>query len=138
MKQLIVILTLLCPLTASSSNRDLFTAFYPAPIVAKTLETFQVPTDTRPAIIDQLTTHELDVIYSVEQIAEAKEPNPLQTGDQSAVVELFNHAVLQVFTDVLKSNGVTDEEEIHAMLSDIHRQKTDRFRTCMETLPDSF
>lgn len=116
----------------SDTSMELFIAFFPRPFVADTLEKFNVPSEKRAAIQEQLTHHELDIISIVEAKAAKMNPNPLNQPDQQEqVIQLFDDAVSQVFTQVLEKNGVSDQEKIMEMLEDIHRQKAERFRRCM-------
>lgn len=141
MKQFLLHLTLVCAamnLHGEDCNRDLFTAFYPAPLVAKTLERFDVPSEIHDAIIDGLNVHEVDVVLRVEQNAEKMNPNPLQEGNQQEIIGLFDRTVFEIFTYVLNNHGITNEQKISQMMSDILQQKADRFRECMESMPQTF
>lgn len=116
----------------SDTSMELFISFFPGPFVSATLEKFNVPEDKHSAIQEQLTHHELDIISIVEAKAAKMTPNPLNQPDQQEqVIQLFDDAVSQVFTQVLEKNGVSDHEKIMEMLEDIHRQKAERFRRCM-------
>lgn len=117
---------------AIDCSRDLFVAFFPGPFVKNTLEKFEVPQDKRAAIQEQLSHHELDIVSIVEAKASKMNPNPLnQPGHEVEVVQLFEEAVMQTFTQVMVKNGIEDQEIIMEMLEDIHRQKAERFRKCM-------
>lgn len=113
-------------------SQELFVAFFPPAFVSETLTTFQIPQEKHEAIIRELADQELDVIPLVEMKAAAMNPNPLNQPDQQdIVIGLFEEVVVDVFTNVLTDNGVSDQQVIHEMLEDIHRQKAERFRQCM-------
>lgn len=112
--------------------QELFVAFFPKPFVAQTLAKFNVPEQNRAAIINELADQELDVIPLVEKIAATMSPNPLSQPDQQdVVIQLFEEVVFNIFTNVLTSNGIQDQQIIAEMLEDIHQQKAERFRKCM-------
>jgi hypothetical protein len=114
-------------------SREVFTAFYPPVFVSKTLEAFGIPEEKRLEIIGELKARESEIVSLVEKNAETIEPNPLyQSNQQKTVVNLFDKAVLTVFSEVMNKNGVDDQGKIVTMMQDVHRQKADRFKECME------
>lgn len=132
-------LSLIAPLPSQAAEpsceapcpMELFVAFFPPPFVRTTLAKFGVPQGKRLDIQQQLTHHELDINSIVEAKAAKMNPNPLNQPDQQEiVVKLFDDAVLQVFTQVMNDNGITDDNQIAEMLADIHRQKAERFKQC--------
>lgn len=116
----------------TNCTMELFIAFFPPPFVGETLEAFQIDSDKRLTIIQQLSHHELDINSIVDSKAAKMTPNPLNQPDrQEDVIKLFDEAVLQVFTQVMNDNGITDKDQIAKMLEQIQKRKADHFRTCM-------
>ncbi|MEI8365263.1 MAG: hypothetical protein WCF65_02495 [Parachlamydiaceae bacterium] len=128
-----------CGVFADASNpiedcaKELLLSYFPAPIVNETLKRFDVPQDKWDAISKSLASKDKDVVKTVEQKASTMNPNPLKDPQQrQAAVKLFRDTLLQVFSDAMKENGVTDSSKFQAMLDDIQQQKAKMFAMCME------
>ena len=114
-------------------SKELLLAYFPETFVTETLKKFNVPQDKWSGIIKELNTKDKDVIKTVEQKASQIDPNPLKDPQQrQAAVKIFRETLLQIFGDVLKANGITDQKHIQSMLDDIQQQKAKRFAQCME------
>ena len=106
---------------------------FPAPIVNETLKRFNVPQDKWAGITKSLSNKDKEVVKIVEGKAAGMNPNPLKDPQQrQGAVKLFRETLLQVFTDALKENGLTDTDKFQAMLDDIQQQKAKKFAMCME------
>lgn len=112
--------------------RELLLAYFPEPFVKETLKKFNVPQDKWEAIQKQLADKDKDVIKTVEKRAAQLDTNPLE--DRQTAVKLFKETLLQVFTDVMKDNGITDTAQIEMMLKDVNQQKAQRFAKCMQKI----
>lgn len=123
------------PATSATDDcaKELLLSYFPAPIVNETLKRFDVPKDKWDGIAKSLASKDKDVVKTVEQKASAMNPNPLKDPQQrQAAVKLFRDTLLQVFTDAMKDNGITDTSKFQAMLDDIQQQKAKMFAMCME------
>ena len=121
------------PSTADDCARELLLSYFPAPIVNETLKRFNIPQDKWDQISKSLASKDKDVVKTVEQKASTMNPNPLKDPQQrQAAVKLFRDTLLQVFSDAMKENGVTDADKYQAMLDDIQQQKAKMFAMCME------
>lgn len=113
--------------------RELLLSYFPEPMVKETLKKFQVPEDKWAGITKSLSVKEKDVIKRVEKKASEMTPNPLKDPQQrQAAVKLFRDTLLEVFSEAMKDNGVTDTSKFQAMLDDIQQQKAKKFAMCME------
>lgn len=113
--------------------KDLLLSYFPEPIVTETLKKFDVPQDKWAGINKSLASKDKEIVKLVEQKAAAMNPNPLKDPQQrQAAVKLFRETLLQVFTDAMKDNDVTDTSKLQAMLDDIQQQKAKKFAMCME------
>lgn len=121
------------PAVADECAKELLLSYFPEPIVTETLKRFAIPQDKVNGIVKSLSSKDKDVVRLVEEKAAAMNPNPLKDPQQrQAAVKLFRDTLLQVFTDGLKENGVTDTSKFQAMLDDIQQQKAKKFAMCME------
>lgn len=118
---------------ADECSKELLLAYFPEPFVKETLKKHNVPQDQWDAIQKELSSKDKDVIKTVEQKAAKMDPNPLKDPQaRQAAIKLFRETLYQVFADVLKAHGVTDEKQIQAMLDDVQQQKAQRFAKCMQ------
>lgn len=121
------------PAGVDECARELLLSYFPEPIVIDTLKRFSVPQEKWSGITATLSNKDKEVVKIVEQKAASMSPNPLKDPQQrQAAVKLFRETLLQVFSDALKENGITDESNFQAMLDDIQQQKAKKFAMCME------
>lgn len=121
------------PTAADECAKELLLSYFPEPIVTDTLKRFSVPQDKWVGIAKSLSNKDKEVVKIVEQKASTMNPNPLKDPQQrQAAVKLFRETLLQVFSDALKENGMTDTSKFQAMLDDIQQQKAKKFAMCME------
>lgn len=114
-------------------SKELLLAYFPESFVNETLKKYNVPQDQWAAINKDLEAKDKDVIGMVENKASKIDPNPLKDPQQRQVaVKLFRETLLEVFSGVMKSHGISDESQIQAMLDDVQKQKANRFVQCME------
>lgn len=117
-------------------SKDLILAFFPESFVKITLEKFKVPKDKWDAIATDLAAKDKDVIRAVEEKADKMNPNPLKDPTKQAeAVKIFRDTLLEMFSGVLKKNGVTDDKQIQDMLDDVQAQKAKRFSECFPQHP---
>lgn len=113
--------------------KELLLSYFPEPIVKETLKRFSIPDDKVAGIVKSLSNKDKDVVKVVEEKAKAMNPNPLKDPQQrAAAVKLFRETLLQVFTEALQENGITDTSKFQAMLDDIQQQKAKKFAMCMD------
>lgn len=114
-------------------SRELLLSYFPESFVVDTLKKYNVPQDKWDAINKQLASKDKDVVRIVEEKAAQSDPNPLKDSRlRQQAVKLFRDTLFDVFSSVMKANGVTDDKQIQAMLDDIQQQKAVRFAKCME------
>lgn len=124
-----------CATAADECSKELLLDYFPKQFVQETLKKFNVPQDKWDAITSSLAAKDKDVVKIVEDKASKLNPNPLKDRDpqqRQIAVKLFRETLLQVFSDALQSNGVTDQKQLQAMLDDIQQQKAKNFAMCME------
>ncbi|KAF3361642.1 Uncharacterized protein PHSC3_001765 [Chlamydiales bacterium STE3] len=114
-------------------SKELLLAYFPETFVSETLKKFNVPSEKWDDITKGLSEKDKEVIKVVEEKATQMSPNPLKDPQQrQAAVKLFRETLLQIFGDVMRANGISDDKQIQSMLDDIQQQKAKRFSECME------
>ncbi|CDR34992.1 hypothetical protein [Criblamydia sequanensis] len=114
-------------------SRELLLSYFPEPFVKNSLDKFDVNQAERASIISDLENQDQEVIKKVEEKASQKDPNPLKTPvKREEAVKLFRETLFEVFSDVMKKHGETDDKRIQLMLDDIQHQKAKYFVRCME------
>lgn len=114
-------------------SRELLLSYFPETFVNETLKKNNVPKDQWDAINKELSSKNDSVIKLVEEKAQKMDPNPLKDPSQrQAAVKIFRDTLFEVFSGVMKQHGVTDDQQIRAMLDDIQHQKAVRFAQCMD------
>jgi hypothetical protein len=125
------------PIPAKSNvdecSKELLLTYFPEVFVDETLKKFNVAQDKWASIKKDVLNKDKEIIKTVEDKAAKLDPNPLKDPQQrQAAVKIFRETLLEVFSNALKANGITDDSQIQAMLDDIQQQKAKRFALCME------
>ncbi len=114
-------------------SKELLLSYFPEQFVNESLKKYNVPQDQRAAINKELASKNDTVIKSVEEKASKMDPNPLKDPSQrQAAVKIFRETLLEIFSGVMKSHGVNDDQKISQILDDVQHQKAVRFAQCME------
>ncbi len=115
-------------------SKELLLSFFPEAFVIEVLQKYQIPKEKWEPIVKGLQEKNDDVIKLVDEQASKMDPNPLRDSSQKQVaVKIFRETLFQVFSGVLKANGITDDQKIQSMLGEVQQLKTKRFAQCMET-----
>lgn len=118
-----------------------FISYFPNPLVDKTLKKYNITDSQAQQIMKALAEKDGSVIKIVEQKASKLNPNPLSDPQKREdAIKLFRETLIEVFSTVLKENGISDDKQIQAMLDEIQMLKAQRFSQCMKNnkLPQSF
>lgn len=114
-------------------SKELLLSYFPESFVKESLKKYNVPQEKWDAIIKELNEKDKEIVKIVEEKASKANPNPLKDPQQrQAAVKIFRETLTDVFSTVLKKNGVTDDNQIHQMLDEVQQQKAKRFAQCME------
>lgn len=114
-------------------SKEFLIAYFPSSLVQDALNKFHVPKEKWDPIIKSLAESEKSIITQVEEKASKITPNPLKDPQQRQVaVKIFRETLTDVFSGVLKKNGITDDKQIHAMLDEIQQQKAKKFAECLD------
>jgi len=124
---------------STECSKEMLLSYFPAPFVKETLKNHQVPQDKWDAIIKDLDANDKSVIKKVESRAEAMNPNPLKSREhREEAISIFRETLLEIFTETMNKNGITDKEEIQAMLDEVQHLKAKRFAECLEKMRKEF
>lgn len=127
--------------TTDECSKELLLSYFPEAFVSQTLKKYNVPQDKWDSISKGLAAKDKDVLKIVEEKASKLTPNPFKDRDpaqRQVAVKIFRETLTQVFSEVLKANGITDDNQIAMMLDDIQQQKAKNFAQCMEKQKQSF
>jgi hypothetical protein len=116
----------------SLCTKDVLMTFFPAPTVKSVLIRNQIPSDQAEAIAKELSKKDQDILKLVEKKASQMDPNPFKDLSQrDAAIKLFRETLYEVFTGVLKEQGIADEDKINTYLEDIREAKGKLFVECI-------
>lgn len=114
-------------------SREMLLSYFPEPFVKEILQRNQIPEDKWGAIIQELSANDKNVLAKVESRGNAMNPNPLKSPEYRQIaITIFRETLLEIFTEVMNKNGITDKEQVQTMLDEIQRLKAKRFAKCME------
>ncbi len=119
--------------TVDECSKELLLSYFPEPFVKETLKKHQVSEDKWNSIVQDLAANDKTVIQKVEGKADKMNPNPLKSPEyREQAITIFRETLLEIFSEVMNKNGITDKEQIQAMLDEIQHLKAKRFAQCME------
>lgn len=119
--------------SALECSKELLLSYFPQPFVRETLKKNQIPEDKWDAIVQELSEKDKTVIAKVEARAGEMNPNPLKSPEyREQAITIFKETLLEIFTQVMNNNGITDNEQIHTMLDEVQHLKAKRFAKCLE------
>lgn len=115
-------------------SREILFSYFPENLVKNTLQKFNVPQNKWSSITQDLATidQNKDVLKKVEEKGARLQPNPFKERDptqRQIAVKIFRETLLEIFSDVLQKNEISDTSQYQAMLDDIQKQK---FTMCMQ------
>ena len=114
-------------------TKEILLSYFPQQFVQEVLKDSNIPQDQWAGITTDLAAKDQTVITVIEQKASSMTPNPLKDPQQrAAVAKLFRETLTEMFSEVMKKHGVTDDKQIQSMLDDIQKRKAKRFAECME------
>jgi hypothetical protein len=112
---------------------EVLISYFPKTIVTEVLTQNKIDTDKIPLIANALVKKSNDVIKVVQKKAGEMDPNPLKDPSMHEQTgKLIREAVLEIFSSVLKANGVRDEQQIQILSVAIQQKKAALFAECME------
>jgi hypothetical protein len=107
--------------------------FFPDQVVQSVLIKGNIPKEEAVAIAQELSKKDKDLAKVVEEKAAKLEPNPFKDLSQrDLAIKIYRETLYEVFSKVLKSHGVTNEDKIQTMLEEIQASKSKLFIECIQ------
>jgi len=125
--------------TSVECSKSVLLSYFPKEFVVETLKKFKVPKEKWEEINKKLAEKDSKVIDLVQEKASEIDPNLLKDPQKRQVaVKIFRETLLNIFSEVMKANGIQDPKQIEGMLDDIQQQKAQRFAQCMRLNKNPF
>lgn len=129
----LIVSTSLSAAMVDECSKELLLAYFPEPFLVQVLKDNDVPESEWAAINQALMSKDRQVVSMVEEKAAAMDPNPLTDAKyRPQAVQLFRETLFEIFAEVMRNHGVTEDAEIQSMLDQIQYLKAERFPKCME------
>lgn len=112
-------------------------SYFPESFVEQTLKKFAIPQEKWKQIEADLAEKDSQIVKIVEEKAAKKDPTLVHDFKRRhEMAALFQQTFLEIFTEVMTKNGITDTTQIEAMLKDIQKQKVEQFKGCLKKLDE--
>ena len=124
---------------SSQCNEDVLFRFFPKKFVLQVLEKHDVSGKDAESIAATLSDADQQVVQLIEEKADEMTPNPLQDeASHEERAKLFKDALTEVFNEVVNKYGITNTQDIMAMLDEIQQLRIERFEECRKAghVPD--
>lgn len=106
--------------------------FFPEQVVQSILVKRGVPKEKADLIAKELSAKDLELSKLVEEKSEKLEPNPFKNISQrEAAAKVYRETLYEVFSKALKPYGITDKDQIQAMLDDLQEARSKLFIECI-------
>ena len=110
--------------------------FFPEQIVESILVQGNVAKEKAEIIAQILAKKDIEIAKLAEQKPAKMDPNFLQDANKrQAAIQTYKEVVYQVFSQVLKENGVTDEGQIQQFLEKLQEARRNLFLECVRKQP---
>ena len=115
--------------------------FFPRQIVESILIKAKLPKEQASSIAEELSQKDQELAKIVENKAANLNPNPFKDLSQrDLAIKIYRETLYEVFAKVLKSHGVTNEDQIQTLLDEMQSAKSKLFIECIrkqQTNPSS-
>ena len=106
--------------------------FFPHQIVHALLIKANIPEDKADAIAKELSDRNKDFARILEEKSEKITPNPFKNLSQRDLAnQIYQQTLYEVFANTLRTHGITDEEKIQSLLSQLKEDRTKLFMECI-------
>lgn len=111
--------------------------FFPQQIVQSILIKAKLPKEQASVIAEELSHKDRELAKIVEDKAEKLEPNPFKDLSQrDLAIKIYRETLYEVFAQVLKSHGITNKDQIQALLDEMQAAKSKLFIECVRKQQD--
>jgi hypothetical protein len=106
--------------------------FFPQQVVQSVLVKAQLPKDQAASIAEELSHKDRELAKIVEEKAAKLDPNPFKDLSQrDLAIKIYRETLYEIFAKVLKSHGVTNEDQIQTLLDEMQAAKSKLFIECI-------
>ena len=110
--------------------------FFPEQVVQSILVKHNIPKEQADLIARDLSQKDLELSKKVEEKSEKLESNPFKNLSQREVAaKIYRETLYEVFSNVLKAHGVTDQDQIQIMLDELQEARSKLFIECIRKQP---
>lgn len=107
-------------------------AFFPQQIVESILIKAKIPKEEASKMALELSQKDRELAKLVENKAAKMEPNPFKDLNQrDLAIKIYRETLYEVFAKVLKSHGMTNEDQIQSLLDEMQAAKSKLFIECI-------
>ena len=106
--------------------------FFPEQLVQSILSKAHLPKEQAEAIAQDLSKKDQELAKLVEEKSSQIEPNPFKNLSQrDLAIKIYRETLYEVFAKVLKSHGVTNEDQIQTLLDELQEARSKLFIECI-------
>lgn len=106
--------------------------FFPEQLVQNLLIKAKIPKDQADAIALELSKKDRELAKIVEEKSAQVDPNPIKDLSQrDLAIKIYRETLYEVFAKVLKSHGITNEDQIQTLLDDLQDARSKLFIECI-------
>jgi len=106
--------------------------FFPQQVVESVLLKAHLSKEQAEAISKELAQKDRELAKLVEEKAAKVDPNPFKDLSQrDLAIRIYRETLYEVFAKVLKSHGVTNEDQIQTLLDEMQAAKSELFIECI-------
>lgn len=110
--------------------------FFPEQVVRSILLKHNVPKEKVDAIARELSQKDEELSKMVEEKSHRLDANSLKNLSQrEAAAKIYRETLYEVFSKELNAHGVTDQDQIQAMLDDLQEARSKLFIECIRKQP---
>lgn len=120
------------PITNFSCSKEELKTFFPEPVVRSVLIKANVPEEDANSIATELSKKNSQWGKIIREKAAKLTPNPLDDLSQRDIgLKIYRETLYEVFSQMLKAHGISDEDKIQNMLDEIRETKSRLFLECV-------
>jgi hypothetical protein len=106
--------------------------FFPEQVVQSILIKAHLPKDQAEAMAHELSQKDQELARIVEEKASKIEPNPFKSLSQrDLAIRIYRETLYEVFAKVLQEHGVTNKDQIQALLDELQETRSKLFIECI-------
>ncbi len=118
--------------TPKACTKEELMTFFPQQVVQYVLKKAHIPQEQASGIAADLSQKDRELAKIVEEKAAKLDPNPFKDLSQrDLAIKIYRETLYEVFAQVLKSHGITNEDQIQTLLDEMQAAKSKLFIECI-------